>query len=64
MPMTPPEMTPEGTQPPRKPGMSTAAKVLIVLGVAFGIMVLLCCGSLIWFDWFWRCVFRDLQILR
>ena len=49
MSMSPPEMTSETAQPPRKAGMSGGAKLLIVLGVLVGIAVLLCCGSAIWF---------------
>ncbi|GAF72861.1 unnamed protein product [marine sediment metagenome] len=49
MSMTPPEMTSEATQPPRKSGMSGGAKLLIVLGVGGGLLVLLCCGGLIGF---------------
>ena len=45
MSMTPPEMTSEATQPPRKSGMSRGAKLLIVLGVGGGLLVLLCCGG-------------------
>ncbi len=33
--------------PPKKPGMSTAAKVLIGLAIAFLLVVILCCGGLI-----------------
>ena len=47
MSMTPPEMTSVGGEPPRKTGMSTGAKVLIALGVGAGLLVLVCCGSLI-----------------
>jgi hypothetical protein len=47
MSMTPPEMTSEGTPPPRKKGMSGGAKLLIGLGVGLGILVLLCCGGVI-----------------
>jgi len=36
-------------EPPRKPGMSTAMKVLlIILGVS-GFFALLCCGGMLWF---------------
>ncbi len=41
--MSSPEM------PPKKPGMSTAAKVLIGLAIAFLLMVMLCCAGLLWF---------------
>jgi hypothetical protein len=44
---TGPEWTPEGTQAPRKPGMSTGAKVVIILLVVFGILVVVCCGGVI-----------------
>lgn len=44
MSMTPPEMTSEATQPPRKSGMSRGAKLLIALGVGGGLLVLACCG--------------------
>jgi hypothetical protein len=44
---TGPEWTPEGTQPPRKPGMSTGAKVVIILLVVFGVLVVVCCGGVI-----------------
>ena len=47
MSMTPPEMTSEATQPPRKSGMSRGAKVLIGLGVGGGLLILLCCGGVI-----------------
>ncbi len=39
--MSSPEM------PPEKPGMSTTAKVLIGLAIAFLLVVILCCGGLI-----------------
>lgn len=39
-------MPPDGMQPPRKPGMSTGAKVLIVLGIVFLVLLVLCCGGL------------------
>ena len=45
MSMTPPDMSSEVTQPPPKSGMSRGAKLLIVLGVVFGILILLCCGG-------------------
>ena len=47
MSMSPPEMTPNGMQPSPKPGMSTGAKVLIVLAIVFGILLVLCCGGVI-----------------
>ncbi len=40
----PPE-TPGPTEPAPRPGMSTGAKVLLILGIVFGGLVLLCCGG-------------------
>ncbi len=37
--------SPDGGIPLQKPGMGTAAKVLIVLAVVFGGLILLCCGG-------------------
>lgn len=40
-----PYMSPEGMPPYQKPGMSTGTKVLIILGIVFLVLVLLCCGG-------------------
>jgi len=40
-----------GGQPPRKKGMSTGMKVLIILGIVFLVLVLLCCGGIICSAW-------------
>jgi hypothetical protein len=38
-------------QQPQKQGMSTAAKVLLILGIVGGICALLCCGGAFFFFW-------------
>jgi hypothetical protein len=48
----PPEWTPDGGYPPKKPGMSTAAKILIALAVLMGLCVLLCCGGVMGLGFF------------
>ena len=40
-----PYMSPEGMPPYQKPGMSTGTKVLIILGIIFLVLALLCCGG-------------------
>jgi hypothetical protein len=40
-----PYMSPEGVPPYQKPGMSTGTKVLIILGIIFLVLVVLCCGG-------------------
>ena len=40
-----PYISPEGMPPYEKPGMSTGTKVLIVLGIIFLVLVVLCCGG-------------------
>lgn len=43
-----PYMSPEGMQPPPpRQGMSTAGKVLLILGIVFLVLILLCCGGLV-----------------
>ncbi len=42
-----PHEMPSHEMPPVKPGMSTAAKVLIGLAIAFLLVVMLCCGGLL-----------------
>ena len=46
-----PYMSPEGMPPYQKPGMSTGTKVLIILGIVFLVLVLLCCGGGVAFFW-------------
>ena len=41
------ETTPNGMQPPPRPGMSTRAKVLMWLGIVFVTLLVLCCGGVI-----------------
>jgi hypothetical protein len=48
MSMNPPEMAPDELRPVPKRKMSTTAKVLIILGLVFGVLVVLCCGGVIW----------------
>jgi hypothetical protein len=62
MSMGPLETPPDGTRRPSKPGMSTGTKILLILGIAFLLLNVLCCGSLFAFDWFWRYFFRVLEI--
>lgn len=45
--MDQPYMSPEGMPPYQKPGMSTGTKVLLILGIIFLVLVLLCCGGII-----------------
>jgi hypothetical protein len=40
-----PYMSPEGMPPYQKPGMSTGTKVLLILGIIFLVLVVLCCGG-------------------
>lgn len=43
-----PYMSPEGMQvPPPRQGMSTGAKVLLILGILFLLLLLVCCGGLV-----------------
>jgi hypothetical protein len=53
------EMPSDGMQPPQKPGMSTASKVLIVLGIVFGVACVLCCGGGIGFYFFAKSYIAD-----
>lgn len=36
-------------QPPEKKGMGTGCKVFLILGIIFLVLILLCCGGLMWF---------------
>jgi hypothetical protein len=54
-----PYMSPEGMPPPEKPGMSTGTKVLIILGIIFLVLVLLCCGFGGAFVWWGTAYMKD-----
>ncbi len=41
------DTSPDGMQPVQKKGMSTGVKVLLVLGIVFGCLGLLCCGGMV-----------------
>jgi hypothetical protein len=51
MSMDQPYMSPEGMPPYQKPGMSTGTKVLLILGIVFLVLVLLCCGGGVFVFW-------------
>jgi hypothetical protein len=37
---------PDGISPPPAKGMGTGAKVLLILGIIFAILIVLCCGGM------------------
>lgn len=44
-----PVYTPFDSPPPRKTGMSTAVKVLLIVGLSFGLLCLICVGTCTYF---------------
>jgi hypothetical protein len=49
-----PYVSPEGMPPPRKKGLSCGCMLLIVLGIAFLVLALLCCGGIVWMGSYFR----------
>lgn len=49
----------QGMHPPQKPGMSSGAKVLLILGIVFGCLFLLCCGGLFLTGWWMKSKISD-----
>src|SRR6516164_8170247 len=49
-----------GDEQPRPQGMTSTAKVLVVLGSIFGILLLACCGGLVFVGWKFQGVARSI----
>ena len=50
----PPADFQSGTPPPARRGMGTGAKVMLTLGIVFGVVLLLCCGGVGYFAYYIR----------